>query len=190
MSSTSSINREKLSLEILVSGIEMAPCTNCRNAKSKRDGTRSKCIVGPRSGKCSECVRKGVRCDVTVSRAEWERIRDGRDKLRRELERAEEREVELMGQLFEHRARTLRLRKQLRQAENRTDKAVAEELEGIEEAERVEAEFLPAASAEVEVEDRPFFHDILEMPPEDWLAIDGDMPFPFEIPNSQPEAAF
>jgi len=87
---------------------------------------------------------------VTVSRPEWERLRDGREKLRAELEAAEEREAEMMHKLFKHRSKTLRLRNQLRQAEKRTDYAVAKELEELEGAEAVENEFLePMPSSSV-----------------------------------------
>lgn len=187
---SSSSKRKALSLETELNGIEMAPCTQCRNSKSRKGESKKRCIVGSRSGRCSECIRKGyVTCDVTVSRAEWERLRDGRDQLRLDLERAEEKEAELLQQLLEHRARTIRLRKQLRQAERRTDAAVAREVEDIEEAERVEEAFLDLGESGVEVEERPFFHDILEMAPTDWASIDGLQSFPWQIPESPPIAA-
>ena len=167
----------------------MAPCTDCRNAKPRKGERKPPCIVGVRSGRCSECVRKGYqKCDVTVSRPEWERLRDSRDQVRMDLEKAEEREAELMQQLLTHRARIIRLRKQLRQAERRTERAVAEELEDIEEAERVEASVLSGPEPGVLAEERPFFHDIIEMPTEHWASLDGLLGFPFEVPSSQPEA--
>lgn len=185
---SSSLKRKALSLETESNGIEMAPCTQCRNSKPKRGEPKKRCIAGARSGRCSECIRKGyTSCDVTVSRAEWEKMRDGRELLRRDLERAEEKEAELLQQLLDHRARTIRLRKQLRQAENRTDKAVAQELDDVEEAERVESAFLGLEEPGVLVEERPFFHDVLEMVPGDWASIDGLQGFPWQIPSSQPE---
>ena len=139
---------------------------------------------------------------MTVSRAEWERVRDGRDRLRKDLERVEEREVELMRQLFEHRARTLRLRKQLRLAERRTDEAVASELDSLEvleeaervEAERVEAERVGASNLPEEeeptvvVEEHSFFNDMLEMGPRDWAVIDGLDPF-LNLPGPSGDAS-
>ena len=134
---------------------------------------------------------------MTVSRAEWERVRDGRDGLRKDLERVEEREVELMRQLFEHRARTLRLRKQLRLAERRTDEAVASELDSLEvleEAERVEAERVGASNLPEEeeptvvVEEHSFFNDMLEMGPRDWAVIDGLDPF-LNLPGPSGDAS-
>ncbi|KAI4209326.1 MAG: hypothetical protein L6R36_009538 [Xanthoria steineri] len=184
---SSAETRQALSLETELNGLEMAPCTACRNAKPRKGEPRKRCIVGSRSGRCSECIRKGyVKCDVTVSRSEWERLRDGRDQLRLDLERAEEKEAELLQQLLSHKARTVRLRKQLRQAERRTDVAVAREVEDLEEADRVEEAFLGLEEPGVEAADRPFFHDILEMPPSDWANIDGLENFPWQFPESPP----
>lgn len=152
----------------------MAPCSSCRNARPKKGEPKPKCIVGPRSGKCSECVRKGYPdCDVTVSRPEWERLRDARDSLRRDIEKIEEEEVELLQKLASRRAKKIRLRKQLRLSERRTEEAVAQELEDLEAAEAIEDQFLPPEdpvdTSGVEVLESPFlFHDILEMPPSDW----------------------
>lgn len=132
--------------------------------------------MGPRSGKCSECIRKGCKdCDVTVSRPEWERLREVREQLRLDIERIEEEEIKL-------KMRKVRLRKQLRLAERRTDDAVAEELDELEEAEAVEDRFLSAETTSgVEVTENPFaFSDVLEMPPEDWAIIGGASdPFPW-----------
>ena len=191
MSSSRLLKRQRLAAETCSSGIEMAPCSACRNARTKSGQPKPRCIVGTRSGRCSECIRKGLaHCDVTVSRPEWERLRDGREKLRAELEAAEEREAEMMHKLFEHRSKTLRLRKQLRQAEKRTDHAVAKELEELEGAEAVENEFLdptPSSSvvapsdpwheflhgAEAEPQPVPFW-DVVEMPPGDWDLLLGE----------------
>jgi hypothetical protein len=175
MSSSAKRYRDNLSKETKESGIEMAPCTKCRNARVKPGQTRPKCIVGPKSGRCSECIRKGrTDCDVTVSRPEWEAIRDSRNALRLQLEESEEKEIELMHQLAVHRSRTLRLRKQLRQAENRTDTAVAAELDALDEVEGLEAMMESSGSPlGVEVAEQPSFHGILDMPVSQWEAIDG-----------------
>lgn len=148
----------------------MAPCSNCRKARFPlNQDQKKKCIVGPRSGKCSECIRKGCKdCDVKVTRPEWEKLRDVRDQLRLDIEKIEEEEIRL-------KMRKVRLRKQLRLAERRTDDAVAEELDELEEAEAVEAQFLSLEAASgVEVADNPFaFSDVLEMPTGDWDLIGG-----------------
>lgn len=177
MSSTKSLHRKRLSAEIEANGIEMAPCSGCLNAKILPNRPRPKCIVGPRSGKCSECVRKGVACDVTISSSQWERVRDTRDRLRRDLERVEEEETELLHRLAARRARKVRLRKQIRLAERRTDDAVAEELRDLESAEAVEETVLGPAPEGVEIEEYPFsVHGILEMPPADWASLFGEDP--------------
>ena len=112
-------------------------------------------------------------------------MRDNRDKLREELVRAEEDEELLSQQLSERRRKVLRLRKQLRQAERRTEKAMDKELEDIEAEEVFEN---PVEEEGVEAALRPEFVDILEMDPNDWAVIDGVAPF-WEVPNPQPEAA-
>ena len=131
-SSHQDVRRRNLCIETEYNGLEMSPCTNCRKSKPKLGQPRPKCVVGPKSGRCSECIRKGRRCDVTVYRAEWERLRDNRERLRKELERAEEKARELLEQLLTHTARTVRLRKQVHRAETHTDQAVAQELEILE----------------------------------------------------------
>nr|OQO16470.1 hypothetical protein B0A51_17575 [Rachicladosporium sp. CCFEE 5018] len=76
-------------------------------------------------------------------------------------------------QLAERRMRKIRLRKQLRLAERRTETAVADELD------RLEAEDPPvdeedSADVGVEVAEHPFaFHSILELPVSEWGAFDG-----------------
>jgi hypothetical protein len=171
MSSSKSLSRKHLSLEIQHNGIEMAPCTKCQHAKVKPGETRPKCIVGPQSGKCSECVRKGYsQCDVTLSAPQWTKLRDARDALRRDIEKIEEEEIELLQKLTARRMKKVRLRKQLRLSENRTDTAVAQELEDLENAEAIERAFLPQDEEfGIEIPDQSFaFSSILEMPTECW----------------------
>ncbi|KAM0713356.1 hypothetical protein Q7P35_000808 [Cladosporium inversicolor] len=131
----------------------MAPCSSCRNARVKKGEARPKCIVSPRSRKCSECVRKGYPdCDVTVSRPEWERLRDTRDALRQSIEKIKEEEVELLQKLAARRAKKIRLH--------------------LETAEAVEEQFLPLDESVdhrgFEVPEQPFpFFDVIEMLPSD-----------------------
>jgi hypothetical protein len=123
---------------------------------------------------------------VTLSRAEWERLRDSRESLQKELERAEEKEAELLQQLLTQRAKTIRLRKQLRLAAVRTDTAVAQELDDLEAVEELETAFLPDEGTGVVAADRPFaFHDLLEMPPADWGSLDGVPLDSWEVPQSE-----
>ncbi|KAM0701568.1 hypothetical protein Q7P35_010476 [Cladosporium inversicolor] len=101
----------------------MAPCSACRNAKVKKDEERPKCIVGPQSMKCSKCMK----------------LCDARDALRRDIEKVEEEEIEIMQkqskllqELTARRMKKVRLRKQLRLSESRANAAVAKELEELE----------------------------------------------------------
>lgn len=177
MSSSKSLARKQLALEMELEGTETAPCTRCRNAKPKKGEDQPKCILGPRSGKCSECVRKGYTiCDVTVSCPEWERLRDSRDKLRRDIEKVEEEEVELLQKLAERRLKKFRVRKQLRLSERRTEIAVAQALDDLEAAELMKEQALsPAEPGVLEVLGCPFTDDTLEMTYMEWEAMDGDI---------------
>lgn len=173
MSSEKARQRKQLALEVEKNGIEMAPCSKCKNAKVKAGESKPKCILG-RSSRCSECIRKGYTdCDVTVSAPEWRRLRDLREKIRGDLEKAEEEEVGLLHRLSALRAKKLRLRKQLRHTGRRVDKAVDQELADLEAADLVENEVLGPMPEElgdmVEVSDPPFMmHDILQMSPGAW----------------------
>jgi len=183
------LNRNLLARETSANGIEMAPCTQCRNAKPKMGAPKPRCVVGPRSGRCSECIRKGRRCDATLTRPEWERLRNSRNELRSQLEKSEERVAELLQQLAAQQAKSVRLRKQLKQAESRTDVAVAQELDELEAVEDLEAALLvPGEGEGVEASSRAFFHDLLEMTPQDWGSLEGILPGDWEIPQSPPEA--
>lgn len=175
MPSQATLDRQNLSHEVDSNGIEMAPCTGCQNTKRKPGDPPIRCLVGPRSGKCSNCIRKGYKCDVAMSRPQWEKLRDTRDKLRHEIEKIEEEEVELMHKLAARRSKKIRLRKQLRLSERRTDDAVAQELEELEAAEDAENELLGLDLGPlVEVPELPFsFHGILEMSPQGWGSLEG-----------------
>jgi hypothetical protein len=171
MSSSSSLRRKTLASDIARNGTEMAPCTKCRNAKVKAGEEKPKCIVGPQSEKCSECVRKGLsHCDVTLSAPQWARLRDARDALRRDIERIEEEEVHLLQELTARRMKKIRLRKQLRLSEDRTNAAASKELAELDALDAAERSFLPVEEElGIEIPEYPFeFHGILEMPPASW----------------------
>jgi hypothetical protein len=179
MSSSKSLSRKQLASQILKTGHEMAPCTTCRNAKPPKGETEvPKCIVGPQSLKCSECVRKGKpHCDVTLSNPQWMKLCDARDALRRDIEKIEEEEIEilqkqskLLQELTARRMKKIRLRKQLRLSESRADSAVAKELDDLEAEDALEQALLPSEEPfGVEAAEQPFaFHSILEMPPASW----------------------
>lgn len=189
MASEAKRKRLRLASDILATGTEMPPCTRCRNAKTKAGEPKPKCIVGPKSGRCSECVRKGYHkdCDVKLSVPEWEKFRDVRERLSKELEDADEEEVRLLmvqqdilRKLSQHKAKKIRLRKQLRLAENRTETAVSRELDELEMAEAVEEEFLPTLEpVGVEVSGPPNDSDPWGMTPSDWVGL-CDPSFPLE----------
>ncbi|KAM0721481.1 hypothetical protein Q7P37_002405 [Cladosporium fusiforme] len=153
MASEAKRKRLCLSDETAATGTEMPLCTCCRNAKVKPSEPKPKCIVGPKSGRCSECIRKGYHkdCDVKLSVPKWEKFRETRERLSKELEDADEEEIrlltaqqDLLQKLSQHKARKIRLRKQLRLTERRTETAVSRELDDLESAEVIEDEFLPS----------------------------------------------
>lgn len=102
---------------------------------------------------------------------------DARDALRRDIEKVEEEEIEilqkqskLLQELTARRMKKVRLRKQLRLSESRANAAVAKELEELEAEDALEQSLLPSEEPfGVEVAEQPFaFHSILEMPPDSW----------------------
>ncbi|KAK0952090.1 hypothetical protein LTR91_024611 [Friedmanniomyces endolithicus] len=100
--------RERQAIDIETEGREMpSPCTACREARSSDERPRPRCVVD-------------VRCDVSVTWTEWERLRSQRRKLKRQLDEAEEKVTEAM-------TRVHRLRKQLRVAEDREEKEISKE---------------------------------------------------------------
>jgi hypothetical protein len=165
MASIAKLKRLRLKAEILATGTKMPPYTRYRNAKVKPGESRPKCIVGPKSGRCSEYVRKGYHkdYDMKLSVPEWERFRDTRERLSKELEATNKEELglliaqqDLLRKLSQHKAKKIRLRKQLHLAENRTETAIARELDKLEMAEAIEEEFLPSAEpAGIEVSGPP-----------------------------------
>ncbi len=120
--------RLRLAQEVALTGTEMAPCSRCRSTKTPAGEPAPRCIVGPRSGRCSECIRKGyAKCDVTLELPDWISLRNTRDRLRKELESIEEHEAMLLHRLSVYRARKARLRARLRSADDKVEDAVAEE---------------------------------------------------------------
>jgi len=72
--------RQKLADEIQKLGIEMSPCSLC----SKHD---RKCIISDDGSRCSECTRRGKKCDAKgPSLADWEALDREENRLRRERE--------------------------------------------------------------------------------------------------------
>jgi len=160
-------------------GREMpSPCSACRNARVPEGKSRPRCIVDVRFGCCSECVRKGYSsCDVSVTWTEWERLREQRRRLKRKLEEAEEKVTEAMAHVH-------RLRKQLRVAEEREEKAITKEFTALQE--------LPSEVSEnpsdflLEPEGEPSeVAEVFQLPLESWTEISllPDDPF-WPVPPS------
>jgi len=104
-----------------------SPCSAYRNVHVPEGKSRPRCIVDVRFGCCSECVRKGYSSyDITVTWTEWERLREQRRRLKRKLEEAKEKVTEAMTYVH-------RLRKQLRVAEEREEKAITKEFTALQE---------------------------------------------------------
>jgi phosphoribosylaminoimidazole carboxylase (NCAIR synthetase) len=120
-------------------------------------------------------VRKGkLHCDVSLSNPQWIKLCDARDALRRDIEKIEEEEVEilqkqskLLQELTARRMKKIRLRKQLRLSKTRADTAVTKELEDLEAEDALEQALLSSEEPfGVEVPESQFaFHSMLEMPP-------------------------
>jgi hypothetical protein len=141
-------------------------------------------------------------CDVTLSAPEWTRLRNIRERIRRESEKEDENEMtllheqseldrkqraereDLFSRLLRVKAKRIRLKKQLRLASGRVDAAVAAEIEALE-TEDVEEEAtappspLPLVESSVEMSSGS---SLWEMPPLDWSAI-SDASFPWELPE-------
>lgn len=142
--------------------------------------------MGLKSKRCSECVRKGYsKCDVTLSYPQWVKAKEVRERLQKELEAVEVEEVELLQRLVGRRQKKIRLRKQLRLAERKTDDAVAKEVEDADTADAVE-DILFGSEEGIEIPPLPSFHDNVEKGIDEWSSF-----FPLdwpvqEVPESPP----
>ena len=184
---SSTVRRHKLASFIDSFGTAMVkPCSTC--AKHHR-----LCKVHVRSGKCSECLRRGQRCDLKVTQSEWDRLKSEKLKLKQRIEEArveQEEAVVAEARAREARrvafAREMRLRQQMDLIDNRAAEAIAVEERSIEELELEEQNGVldfagPSAGLG------------LNLSPGTWSALDGFpdefWDLPLEIPSSQPEVA-
>lgn len=177
LSSTS--RRVHLARCIERNGITMpTPCAYCKSH-------RLECKVDLRSGRCAECVRRARKCDLVVTRAEFDKLRSSRLKLKEQLERAEDEEEKLseehevlLARIRTQQARIRRLRKQLRFSEHQEGAAFEKELASIEEAEEQERSLLASSSEPLAVELPPLevfpIDDRLMMSPSQWADLAGD----------------
>jgi hypothetical protein len=128
--------KERLAANIAANGIIMGPrCFHCQ-----RVGVP--CQIDLRSGRCVECARLGQSCNQQVTRIEYDKIRQSREKATAELEAAESAEEKMMRKLLEHRGRVRRLRRQLRAKEEKEVEAQVLEAESIAETVQLEEQFL------------------------------------------------
>lgn len=125
------------------------PCVFC--SKNKKV-----CKVHIRSGKCGECVRRGRRCDLQVTKSEWDRLKEERERLLQSLEAAhiaqrvaqqtEERAREERNTAF---AKEMRIRRQMDLLERREAEAIAVEEASIEEQEASELLDFPTGGSDL-----------------------------------------
>ena len=126
----------------------MRACKNCSDRSIE-------CRVGRGSERCLECVRLGRKCDLSISDAEWERVRKERARLSAELQ--------------ETYAKAARLQKQQELVESRWEEMVRREFQNIEELE--EDERRQAAESSIDNLLLNVGSEQLEVPPDfDWLS--------------------
>lgn len=165
--SNSHQRRHRLARIIRENGIEMpSPCKKCINAR-----TKEKCVVDLSSGRCAPCVAKGRKCDLVVTRLEFDKLRKSKEKLRRQIEESRKERASLWSKILEVEARNMRLEKQLEKAEVQESDAVEREMASIEELEQEEARL--AESSAVLTSDVFVGQDVLQLTTSDWALIDG-----------------
>jgi len=147
-SSSTSSRRLALYRDIISSGRTMpTPCSFCNNGSSR-------CVVDLRSGRCAECVRRGRKCDLLLTQAEYVRARAARVRIERELLQAEEEQSTLLADMARKieaaRLRVQKLREEARAAEVREKESFGRELEDIEKAEAYERQIEAEGPAPVE----------------------------------------
>lgn len=125
-SKSSTDRRKNIADAILYFGAVMPnSCARCR-----QEGLE--CRIGLRSGKCGACSKANVACDVTMSRREWEKMKDEHRRLRQEAAAAEEAVEKAHLALAEALARRSRISKQLLHTEEKAVRAIEREEEYLE----------------------------------------------------------
>lgn len=129
--------------------MKMAPCRACFTSGRK-------CVVSPHSKRCSECVQRNTKCDVSApSVSDWEKLRLEEARLEAEEELAAQQEQEA----FARRMRLRRMQKLLKSRGGemlRRGLATLDELEAVEERERKEAEEKAEAERNAHAGANPF----------------------------------
>ena len=121
---SSSTRRKALLSKFSNSSISMHPCGYCSSKSIP-------CKVSDASEYCEECVRLGRSCDLIITAADWARLDRAKEKLRKQLEEAEE-------QISAASMARLRLRKQLGLVKKREREMFSRELRNIESLEEDE----------------------------------------------------
>jgi hypothetical protein len=146
----SQARREELAERICATGFDMLPCSSCeRNNRS--------CVLSSEegSGRCSECVRRGVKCDVEgIPVGDWR-------SLAREEARLKAEEAAAFQLMRDSMARVERLKKQQEFLKKkgvdmlRRGLRTMDELEAVEEREKQEGEERARREAATTVPDQP-----------------------------------
>ena len=162
-SPSSSSNRRRRLYEFVNShGRSMpTPCGRCK-------ADNLPCKVDIRSGNCGECIRRGRKCDLVVSRREWDRLSAERKRLEEQLKQAKR----AVSEAISHEAR---LERQLEALEENSSRLVSRELASIEELERIET------AAGSSLPDDPSDLSVLRLSPGFWTQVDEHFPGLSEI---------
>jgi hypothetical protein len=128
--------RKALAKRIEIEGVEMSPCTHCEKHGRK-------CIVSPDDDKsrCSECVWRGIKCDVEgIPVRDWAALEREEERIRSARQAA----VELMAITS---ARLARLEKQQEFLRKRGRDMLRRGLQTLDELDTVEEEERQASSS-------------------------------------------
>ena len=148
--------------------IMVSPCSFCRRHNHV-------CRVHIRSGNCSECLRRGNRCDLRISRNEFRKLREERVRLDRELEQSRAAQDAARQALQAAQRTELRVLSEMDSLLTREAEAIAVEEADIIRQEAEEA----AASAEISLPDLSTVDFGPSLLPEEWQTFD---PSVFGIP--------
>ena len=111
----------------------MSPCSLC----SKHD---RKCIISDDGSRCSECMRRGKKCDAKgPSLADWEALDQEENRLRREKEETSTLLMELVTKVQEAAAKLQRLEKTQRLWKTRAKEMLRRGLKTMDELDAAEA---------------------------------------------------
>ena len=164
---SSTVRRRKLAEYVEFFGdIMVKSCSTC--FKHKRE-----CRVHVRSGKYSECIRRGQRCDIQVTQSEWEHLKKEKTKLRQGIKEAYKAQEKARADLQVAFAREMRLRQQMDFLDKRVEEAVS-----------VEESALAEVGQEIIDFSQPLEGLAFNLSPHTWSALD-DLPDGFwDVPVS------